>query len=93
MASSKLVQAACLREYKVYLAFDDGVSGVVDMAEKAQRGGVFAPLADTRYFRQMRLDASLGTICWPNGADIAPETLKEMVLCSPLNSMATISAS
>jgi hypothetical protein len=36
---------------------------------------VFEPLADPAYFREVRLDEELGTIVWPNGADVAPETL------------------
>ncbi len=72
-----LINAACLREYKVYVEFDDGVKGVIDLEDKARRGGIFAPLEDTRYFRKMTLDPKLGTICWPNGADLAPELLYE----------------
>jgi hypothetical protein len=37
--------------------------------------GVFEPLRDPVYFARVELDAELGTISWPNGADIAPETL------------------
>ena len=42
--------------------------------------GVFAPLADADYFHQVKLDEGLGTIAWPNGADIAPETLHRWVM-------------
>jgi hypothetical protein len=34
--------------------------------------GVFAPLSDPTYFARVELDEGLGTIVWPNGADVAP---------------------
>ncbi|MFH1022079.1 MAG: DUF2442 domain-containing protein [Planctomycetota bacterium] len=61
--------------YSYLIVFDDGVRAVVDFAEYLQRGPVFAPLRDLQFFRQARIEG--GTITWPNGADIAPETLYE----------------
>jgi Protein of unknown function (DUF2442) len=65
----EVVGAHCLR-----LAFEDGVEGEFDASDR-EWTGVFEPLSDPDYFGQVRLDRELGTITWPNGADVAPETL------------------
>jgi hypothetical protein len=77
----KIVHVAdvrCLGGYRLRLDFDDGCSGEVDFSGEDWRG-VFAPLADQRFFEAVELDEQLGTIVWPNGADIAPETLHRLV--------------
>ncbi len=59
----------------VSVRFEDGTSGEVDLSYLLDYGGVFEPLRDPGYFRQLRADPEAGTIVWPNEADIAPETL------------------
>ena len=41
-------------------------------------GRVFEPLADPRFFAQVRVDPELQTLARPNGADLAPKFLYEL---------------
>ncbi len=55
--------------------FDDGSARAVDL-EPLLRGPIFAVLkADHSLFGQVRVDPELGTIVWPNGADMDPDVL------------------
>jgi hypothetical protein len=56
-----------------YLEFSDGAEKIVDFSRWLD-GEVFRPLNDKRKFK--RFFISGGAVCWPNGADIAPETLR-----------------
>jgi len=67
-----VVHAEYRSAYRIHLTFDDGCEKTVDFAPWLQ-GPVFEPLKDTAYFQRFFLEA--GTVSWPNGADIAPETL------------------
>ncbi len=52
----------------------------MDLANRiVGRGGVFKPLEAPEYFRQVAVDPELGTIIWPNGADICPDLLHDWV--------------
>jgi Protein of unknown function (DUF2442) len=70
-----LIEATPLDGYTVHVRFEDGLAANVDLAYLADYGGVFSPLRDLDFFRELRADAEAGTIVWPNDADIAPETL------------------
>jgi hypothetical protein len=69
-----IVEVEVVGARRLRLAFDDGVSGELG-ASTWEWTGVFEPLSDPGYFARVRLDPELGTIGWPNGADVAPGTL------------------
>jgi hypothetical protein len=63
-----------LGDHRLSLTFEDGSEGELDLSGWRWHG-VFEPLEDPDYFGKVRLDEELGTIVWPNGADMAPDTL------------------
>jgi hypothetical protein len=69
-----VVRAKYVDDYQIELTFNDGTSGTVDFTNWLE-GPVFQPLLNVACFRRFFQDA--GTVSWPNGADIAPETLYE----------------
>ncbi|MFP3874936.1 MAG: DUF2442 domain-containing protein [Thiohalophilus sp.] len=71
---SKLKQAKYQGDYRIWLSFADGVEGEIDLSGELW-GEMFEPLNDKEQFSQFELNAELGTITWPNGADFAPEFL------------------
>lgn len=67
-----VVKAEYGGEYRIHLTFNDGTSKTVDFRPWLH-GPIFEPLHDLDYFRGFFVAGS--TVCWPNGADIAPEAL------------------
>jgi hypothetical protein len=74
----RVIEVEVVGEHRLRLAFDDGARGEIDASSWRWRG-VFEPLRDPTFFAQVELDPELGTISWPNGADVAPETLHQWV--------------
>jgi hypothetical protein len=72
-----IIAAKPVRDHVVWLKFEDGSEGEVDLASELW-GPVFEPLKDPEYFRRLTV-AEYGTIAWPNGADLAPEFLYDRV--------------
>jgi hypothetical protein len=72
-----VIDAKYVHGFTIWAKFADGSEGEIDLADELW-GPVFEPLKDVNYFRTFSI-AEYGTICWPNGADIAPEFLYEKV--------------
>ncbi|MBM2836503.1 MAG: hypothetical protein HW409_692 [candidate division NC10 bacterium] len=58
---NKVAKVEALDNYRLFIEFSDGVKGTVNLADRLF-GAVFQPLKD-------------GAVCWPNGADLAPDRL------------------
>jgi hypothetical protein len=72
-----VVSVRHVRDQVLWLRFDDGSEGEVDLSAELE-GPVFAPLREPALFRQETVDPELRTVTWPNGADFAPEFLREL---------------
>ena len=72
-----IVEVRPLDGYRLWLRFEDGAAGEVDLEKMIRFDGIFAPLKERAFFMQVRVDREIGSIVWPNGADLAPEFLYE----------------
>lgn len=76
----KLTEARYLKEYQLFLKFNDQSSGVVELKDKIFNDArdLFRDLEDPNFFQNIQLDK--WTIHWENGLDLAPEFLHELML-------------
>jgi hypothetical protein len=74
----RVTEAKFLRPYVIHLLFSDGTEGDVDLGGELY-GELFEPLKDPAVFAQFVIHPDFHTLCWSNGADLAPEFLYERV--------------
>lgn len=67
----------CLESYHLRLIFDNGEQREIDIRALIPFVGVFEKLHDETFFNQVRVEPDVGTIVWPNGADLCPDVLYE----------------
>lgn len=79
-----VVEVRPLGGYRLFLRFEDGAQGEVDLEAHLTFRGVFAPLRDPDEFACVRLDHELGTVVWANGADLDPDVLYARVTGEPI---------
>ncbi|HEV8239583.1 MAG TPA: DUF2442 domain-containing protein [Thermoanaerobaculia bacterium] len=80
-----MVEVRHLGGHRLALRFEDGVAGELDLHATLRFEGVFAPLAEVAEFAKVRVNPELGTIVWPNGADLDPDTLYSAVTGQPID--------
>ncbi|MCF8373822.1 MAG: DUF2442 domain-containing protein [Bacteroidales bacterium] len=72
-----VIKAEYKGDFKVFLEFDDGTSGIVDLKNHLD-GEVFEPIRNIETFKNFTLDS--WTIGWNNEADFSPEFLYNLVI-------------
>jgi hypothetical protein len=73
-----VTSAQVIAGHSLTLQFNDGSRGEVDLYAELT-GTIFEALLDPDQFKQAYVDPELRTVCWPNGADFAPEFLRSLV--------------
>ncbi len=79
MHKFNIEQAKYQDDYKIFLSFDDGLSGIIDLKNflLSPDCGVFIRLRDKQQFKNFTLDSH--TLTWGSDLDLAPEFLHDMV--------------
>lgn len=70
--------------FRLHVRFEDGVEGEIELAGLIRFEGVFAPLLDSARFSEVRVHPEIGTVCWPNGADLDPDVLYARISGNPI---------
>lgn len=77
----RVCNVKALKDFHLYLEFTDGVKGEIDLSRRLF-GPMFEPLKDPEFFSQVGID-DFGAVCWPNGADLAPDALYRQLSDKP----------
>lgn len=73
-----ITDAAVVDHGVLRLTFADGLSGEVEVLDR-MRGPVFEEARTRAGFAKVTVDRETGTVTWPSGADLAPDTLYERI--------------
>jgi len=73
-----ITKARAVRHGVLMITFADGLQGEVDVLER-MHGPVFEAARTPEGFAKVEVDTETGTVTWPGGADLAPDTLYERV--------------
>jgi len=73
-----ITAAVVVRHGVLKLSFTDGTRGEVEVLDR-MRGPVFEEARTPEGFAKVTVDPETGTVVWPGGADLAPDTLYERV--------------
>lgn len=73
----RIISVKALPGYRLDIEFEDGTCGVLDYSQELW-GPLFEPLKDPQRFAEVGLD-EFGVVCWPNGADLAPDAMYDQI--------------
>ncbi len=77
MLSPYVVELEVRRPYSIWVRFDDGTAGEVDLSESAETGGIFSAWSDAAYWRSAHIVPDSGAVAWGDGneVDVCPYSL------------------
>lgn len=80
MHKFNIEEAHYQNDYKILVAFDDGMEGIVDLKNFVfdKNCGVFKRLQNQEQFKNFTIENH--TLVWGNDLDLAPEFLHELLI-------------
>ena len=74
-----IVKVELRENYKIYIKFNDGLSGIIDFQNKIKTDhrNIIRELIDENKFKAIKIERH--TLCWDNGVDFAPEYLYDQI--------------
>ena len=68
--SPRVIELEVCESYQIWVRFDDGAAGVVDLSDSAAVGGIFAQWSDEAFWRSAHIVADSGAVAWGDGSEI-----------------------
>jgi hypothetical protein len=86
----RLVNAKVCDDLRIAIAFSDGSEGVFNVQSylAGKHGSLLEPLKDKAFLKRCFIDA--GALCWPNGLELSPLRLHEIVVANSNLDVASI---
>jgi len=75
-----VVQAEAKPNFVIWVRFEDGLEGEVDLSALVGKGVFSRWREDPSEFGQASVDPVMGTVVWPGGLDVAPDRLYQDIL-------------
>ena len=70
MVSPHVAELEVREPFQIWVRFDDGAAGVVDLSDSASVGGIFARWSDEGFWRSAHIVADSGAVAWGDGSEI-----------------------
>ena len=70
VVSPRVVELEVCEPFQIWVRFDDGIAGVVDLSDSAAVGGIFAQWSDEGFWRSAHIVADCGAVAWGDGSEI-----------------------
>ncbi|MCY3651019.1 MAG: DUF2442 domain-containing protein [Acidimicrobiaceae bacterium] len=70
MASPQVVELEVREPYRIWVRFDNGAEGVIDLSDSAALGGIFSQWSNQDFWRSAHIVADSGAVAWGDGSEI-----------------------
>lgn len=76
---AKIIACKAHPGYKVWIRFDDGLAGEVDLSDLVGKG-VFSAWNSIEFFNSVHVDKESETVAWGDDLDLDPYVLREKLI-------------